>query len=143
MPYWAHPIRRPARVPQPWRRNRVPRLGSASARVVILFGFFSLAGCVSIQKFEQPPPLLRDALRNGELVTPGQHVSVVTTSRGELEFRVTEVDRNVMRGREVEVPIDDIVALQTRRIDFLASASVAAGWYVLMVATAYLALALH
>ncbi len=109
----------------------------------MLFALLSMAGCISIERFEEPPPILREAIRNGDLVTPGQHVSVVTTSRGELEFRVIHVDRKVIRGEEVEVPIEEVVALQTRRIDFLASASLAAGWYVLMVAVAYLALALR
>ncbi|MDE0039680.1 MAG: hypothetical protein OXU77_19300 [Gammaproteobacteria bacterium] len=128
---------------QPFRWNRIRRPGSGTARTVMLFALLSMAGCISIEKFEEPPPILREAIRNGDLVTPGQHVSVVTTSRGELEFRVTHVDRKVIRGEEVEVPIKEVVALQTRRIDFLASASLAAGWYVLMVAVAYLALALR
>lgn len=102
----------------------------------------SLVGCISTQKFEKPPSVLQDAIRNGELVAPGQHVSIVTISRGELEFRVTEVDRNAIRGEELEIPIEDIVALRTRKIDFLASASLAAGWYVLTIASAYLAVTL-
>ena len=113
-----------------------------TARAILLLGLLSLVGCISTQKFEEPPPVLRDAIRNGELATPGQHVSIVTTSRGELEFKVVEVDRNAIRGEDVEVRIEDIVALQTRRIDFLASASVAAGWYLLTIASAYLAVAL-
>ncbi|MDE0193754.1 MAG: hypothetical protein OXQ90_20580 [Gammaproteobacteria bacterium] len=99
-----------------------------------------MAGCISIEKFEEPPPVLRDAIRNGDLVTPGQHVSVVTTSRGELAFRVTEVEGNAIRGREVEVPIEDIVALQTRRVDYLASAGVFVGWYALIGAGMFLGL---
>lgn len=125
-------------------RIRVDDTCSAAARVLILLGLLSLAGCVGIQKFEEPPPLLRDAIRNGELVAPGQHVSVVTKSRGELKFRVTQVDRNVIRGREVEVPIEDIVALQIRRADILASSGAAVGWYVLWGAVgSLLLLALH
>ena len=111
-------------------------------RVLILFGLLSLAGCISTQKIEEPPPVLRDAIRNGEVVAPGQHVSIVTMSRGELEFRVTEIDRHAIRGKDVEIPIEDIVALQIRSVDLLATASLAAGWYVLMGLTAYLAVVL-
>lgn len=117
------------RVPSPGNRVRGP---CATACAVMLAGLLSLAGCISTQKFEQPPASLREAIRNGELVVPGQHVTIVSTSRGEQAFRVTEVDRNAIRGKDVEVPIEDIVALQTRRVDWLATAGVAVGYYALM-----------
>ena len=135
-----------AGIREPSLRIRVDGPCSATVRAVVLLGLLSLAGCISVQKFEEPPLVLRDAIRNGELVAPGQHVSIVTTSRGEMEFRVTEVDRNVVRGirgaEKVEIPIEDIVALQTRRIDFRASAGVAAGWFIFSLAVNYLAVVL-
>ena len=127
---------------EPYLRARVDGLCSAIARAIVLFGLLSLFGCISTQKIEQPPSVLRDAIRNGEVVEPGQHVSIVTTSRGELEFRVAEVDRNAIRGKDVEVPIEDVVALQIRSVDVLATASLAAGWYVLTGVAVYLALVL-
>jgi len=122
---------------QPWRWQ--PSLAAACAAV---FFALALAGCINTEKIEQPPTSLREAIRNGELVEPGQHVTVVSTSRGELAFRVTEVDRNVIRGKDVgddvEVPIEDIVALQTRRVDLLATAGLVVGWYALIGAGVFL-----
>ena len=115
------------RGPRPRKRVCGP---CTTACAVVLAGVLSLAGCVSIQKFEEPPPLLRDAIRDGDFVMPGQYVSVVTTSRGELAFRVTEVDRNAIRGKEEEVPIDEIVALEKRRFDLVKTAGVTVGGYL-------------
>ena len=112
----------------PWRWHASP----ATIRAVMVFGLLSLAGCISTQKVEQPPTSLREAIRSGELVAPGQHVTVVSTSRGELAFRVTEVDRNAIRGDDVEVPINEIVALQKHRVDLLATAGLAVGLYALI-----------
>ena len=120
--------------------------GLAAARAAVFLALLSLAGCIATEKIEQPPTSLREAIRNGELVVPGQHVTIVSTSRGELAFRVTEVDRNVIRGKDVredvEVPIEEIVALQTHSVDLLATAGLAVGWYALIGAGMFLGLLL-
>lgn len=123
---------------QPWRWQ--PSL--AAARAVVFLALLLLAGCISTEKLEHPPTSLREAIRNGELVEQGQHVTVVSTSRGEVAFKVTEVDTNVIRGKDlgadVEIPIEDIVALQTRRVDLLATAGLVVGWYALIGAGVFL-----
>ena len=124
---------------QPWRGQP----GLASARGVVFFALLALAGCISSQKLDQPPTSLREAIRNGELVEPGQHVTVVSTSRGELGFRVTEIDQNAIRGKDVEVPIEDIVALRTRRVDLLATAGFVAGAYALIGVGVFLGVLLY
>ena len=125
---------RPMGIRRRWRWHPSP----ARTRAIVFFGLISLAGCISTEKAEQPPTSLREAIRNGELVAPGQHVTLVSTSRGELAFRVTEVDRNAIRGRDVEVPIDDIVAVKTHGVDFLATAGLVVGWYALIGAGIFL-----
>lgn len=111
---------------------------SGSIRILILFALLSLFGCMSDQRFEGPPTVLRDAIRNGEAVRAGEHVSIVTATRGELLFRVTEVDQDAVRGDGVEVPIDDIVALQVRTVDVAGSAGALAGWWALFFVGAIL-----
>ena len=124
---------------RPWRGQ--PRL-VASARGVVFCALLALAGCISTQKIDQPPTSLREAIRNGELVEPGQHVTVVSTSRGELAFRVTEIDRNAIRGKDEEVPIEDVVALRTHRVDLLATAGLVASGYALIAVGVFLGVVL-
>ena len=73
---------------------------------------------------------------------PGQHVTVVSTSRGELAFRVTEIDRNAIRGKDEEVPIEDVVALRTHRVDLLATAGLVASGYALIAVGVFLGVVL-
>lgn len=112
---------------------------SAATRFLVVVALLPLTGCISVQKFDQPPTVLREAIRNGEIVEPGERVSVVTATQGELVFRVTELDGDAIHGVGVEVPIDDVVALQTQRVDVLRTAAVAVGWYYLLGATFVLA----
>ena len=111
---------------------------SGSIGILILFALLSLSGCMTDQRFEGPPTVLRDAVRNGEAVRAGDHVSIVTATRGELVFRVTEVNQHAVRGAGIEVPINDIVALQVRQVDVAGSAGGLAGWWALFFVGAIL-----
>ena len=72
----------------------------------------ALSGCVSAEKIHQPHDRLRDSIREGEFVQPGDQLVVVTADQRELVFRVTEVDHDAIHGAQVEVPIDEVVALE-------------------------------
>ena len=71
----------------------------------------TLSGCVIAEQIPRPHETVRDNIRKGELVEPGDWV-VVTAAQQELVFRVTEVDDHVIHGAQVEVPIDEVVALE-------------------------------
>ena len=77
----------------------------------------SLCGCMSVKKIDQPPEAIRENIRSGDLVQPGDRIGVVSVSQGERIFVVAEVDKDSIRGEGLEVPIDDVVALEKRSID--------------------------
>ncbi|MCY3623933.1 MAG: hypothetical protein OXH68_19760 [Gammaproteobacteria bacterium] len=72
---------------------------------------------MSVKKVDQPPEAIRENIRNGGLIRPGDRVAVVSVSQGERIFVVTEVDDDNIRGEGLEMPIDDVVALEKRSID--------------------------
>ena len=76
----------------------------------------ALHGCMTVQKVHQPPDVLRDNIRSGELVGPGDRIAVVTVTEGEQIFVVTDIDQDTLFGDGIEVPIDEVVALEKRRI---------------------------
>jgi hypothetical protein len=88
-----------------------------SSGLAVLFVVASLGGCVNIEKVHQPPGTLRENIRQGELIRAGDRIAVVSSSLGERIFVVTEVDQEAIRGKGIEVPIDDVVALETRALD--------------------------
>lgn len=104
------------------RRTRAAILG--------LIGTCLLAGCMTTKTVTEGPEVLRQEIRAGELVKPGDRVSVVTTRTGEHVFTVAEVDADVIRGKGIEVPIDDVVALQKHQLDVVKTAAAAGGVYV-------------
>ena len=69
-----------------------------------------LCGCASTP--QRSPEIVREDVRSGQLVRPGDQIVVHTVGRGELEFRVTEVDENAIHGVGVEVSINDIVDVE-------------------------------
>lgn len=77
----------------------------------------SLCGCMSVKKINQPPEAIRENIRSGDLIQPGDRIAVVSVSQGERIFVVTEVAEDSIRGEGLEVPIDDVVALEKRSID--------------------------
>lgn len=98
-----------------------------------------VSGCVTVDKADGSPDALRQAIRTGELVKPGDRVTVVTPAIGERTLTVSQVDDNFIRGENTQVPIDEIVALEKRRVDAVKTAGVIVGGYlglVLLVAVA-------
>ena len=69
---------------------------------------------MTVQKVHQPPETLRDNIRNGDLVRPGDGIAVVTVNQGERILVVTQVDQDSIRGNGVEISIDEVVALEKR-----------------------------
>lgn len=81
---------------------------------------------MSMEKVGRRPDTLRDGIRSGELVQPGDRIVVVTESEGERTMVVTDVDQSAIHGEGLAVPIDDIVALQKRRFSPLRTAGAVA-----------------
>ena len=84
--------------------------------LVLGIAVVTLHGCMSVQKVHQPPDELRENIRSGELVGPGDRISVVTVSEGELILVVTEIDQDTISGDGIAVPIDEVVALEKRKL---------------------------
>lgn len=89
-----------------------------------------VSGCVTVDKADGSPDALRQAIRTGELVKPGDRVTVVTPAIGERTLIVSQVDDNFIRGENTQVPIDEIVALEKRRVDAVKTAGVIVGGYL-------------
>ena len=88
-----------------------------AATLAVFVAVTSFGGCMHVKKVDQPPEAIRENIRNGDLVQPGDRIAVVSASKGERIFVVSEVDNDSIRGEGVEMSIDDIVALEKRSID--------------------------
>ena len=93
----------------------------------------SLYGCMTVEKVHQPPATLQENIRSGELARPGDRIAVVTASQGERIMVVTEVDQDSIRGDGVEVSIDEVVALERRKVSAGNTALAALGVVYVMI----------
>jgi len=85
------------------------------ARSMVIVALLAVAGgCTTVNRVDMAPAVLRDELRAGEVVKAGDRVTVVSEVQGDLTFVVTEVDAESIRGESVDVPIDEVVALEKR-----------------------------
>ena len=89
--------------------------------------FINLIGCTSLQTIEAPPDKLHEQIRHENLVKVGDKVKIVTEDQKEHEFVVTATNENEIRGKDITIPIDSIVAVQTREFSAGKSALLAGG----------------
>ncbi|HSG96517.1 MAG TPA: hypothetical protein VLA11_00825 [Woeseiaceae bacterium] len=86
--------------------------------LVSMLLIFSNVACTTLEPVDVPAGELQQQLRSGALVTAGDRVRLVTADEAVHTFRVTEIslDQDMVRGRDVEVPIKEVVAVETREV---------------------------
>ena len=81
-----------------------------------------LVGCTSLKPIEAGPSELQDKIRHENIVNIHDWVKVYTEDGKEYRFQITAIDEkyirgdDVVRGDEVSVPINSIVALESLEI---------------------------
>jgi hypothetical protein len=109
-------------------------------KFISILVIINLIGCTSLQTIEVPPDKLHEQIRRENLVKVGDKVRIITEDQKEHQFVVTAIYEDEIRGKDVTVPIDSIVTLETR--EFSAGKTVLLGvgitGTVLLIATALL-----
>lgn len=111
--------------------------------VVVLLTLALLStSCTALKTTEAPPEEVHRLIMTEDILKPGDEVKIVTTDGVVHEFRVARIDRErgLVVGDGGEIPIVDIVALETREISVGRTALLAGG--VAYVVLALLALVL-
>lgn len=85
-----------------------------TATAIAVFGTL-LGGCTSLAPVEMPPEEVREQVRAGQILGPGERVRVTTEDGETHEFKVVEVTERAVRGNTSDVLIDQIVSVHTRR----------------------------
>ena len=71
-------------------------------------------GCTSLKPIELAPESLQEKILSDNIINVGDRVKVVTSDGVRSEFKVTAKSEDHIRGKDVDIPIKDIVALETR-----------------------------
>jgi len=100
------------------------------------------SACTTLQPTEVPPERLQHMITHEKLFEPGDRVRLVTTEGEVYKFRVTKLDveEGLVIGRSHSVPIEDIVAVDTREVSVGKTAALAGGlaavWVLLLILAA-------
>jgi len=81
---------------------------------VCLLLILCITGCTSMQPVEMEPEQLRQKIVAGELLKAGDKARIFTTDEAQHEFRVRSVTDEMVIGDEDRIPVDEIVAVETR-----------------------------
>ena len=101
--------------------------GTATRIVVMLVFAVMLGGCMSLKPVNLPGEEVREQVRAGKVVRPGQQVSITTEDGRTQKFEVKQVTDRAIQGNGANVSIDSIVSVRTRRIDGTRSALAVVG----------------
>lgn len=86
--------------------------------VVSMALVIAVSGCTTLEPVAATPEEVQRQLLAGQLLEPGEVVRLVTTDEVVHKFKVLAVDieQGVIRGRDDQVAIADIVALETSKV---------------------------
>jgi hypothetical protein len=93
-----------------------------------------VSACTTLEPVEMPATEVQRMILSGEIPLAGESIKVVTVDGKSYQYRVTEVDteKRLIRGKEKYVPIDDVVAIETREFSLGKTALLAGGSYVFL-----------
>lgn len=89
---------------------------SSFRKLISILVVINLIGCSTLQPIEAQPKELHDRIRHEHIVKVGDRVRIITEDAKEHQFQVTSIDANQISGESVTIPIESIVALETREI---------------------------
>ena len=74
-------------------------------------------GCTTTRAHDIYNEGLQERIREGNLIKPGDYVTIHTRDNTVHEFKVSAIDDQHVEGRHISLPIDDIAALKTESLD--------------------------
>ncbi len=80
-----------------------------------LFILLTLAACSTTKPIELAPEELQQKIISGNIVNQGDHVKIVTRDGLHHDFKVKSVSQTDISSADFSIPIDQIVALETKK----------------------------
>lgn len=117
-------------------------------KIISILVIISQVGCSNVQTIEASPEALHQRIRQGNLIKVGDAVNVFTGDEKEHRFVVTAIDADEIHGKSlrassegdkisreevVTIPIDSVVAVQTREVSIGKTALLTGGIYGIML----------
>lgn len=117
-------------------------------KIISILVIISQVGCSNVKPIDAPPEALHERIRQGEIIKVGDAVSIFTQDEKEHRFVVTAIDADEIHGKilkvssdgakisheeVVTIPIDSVVAVQTREMSIGKTALLTGGVFGIML----------
>ena len=101
-----------------------------------------IQGCSTVRPVEMTPEVLQQQIESTKLIEVGDSVEIVTADGQKYTFDVTKVDKEQIIGKDVAIPIKDIVALHTHEFSggktaLLVGATAVSVWLIVSAITVF------
>lgn len=90
-----------------------------------------MSGCSTVTPVEMTPEQVQQKISTGEVIAVGDAVKVATSNGEIYNFKVTAITSQQILGDEVEIPIEEVVAIETREFSAGKTAALAGGTVLL------------
>ena len=82
--------------------------------LLIIAIFITTSGCTTLKPVEMSPEELQGRIAAGEIIEVGDRIKVVTSDGTVHKFEVSGISSDRVSGKDVELPVTDIIAVETR-----------------------------
>jgi hypothetical protein len=114
-------------------RLKATKNGAAMGKLFLLVLVFMCQACMTLTPIELSPDTLHQRLAAGELIKPGDDVKIVTLDGRHHEFTVTEINQMQIRGKEMALNIEDIIAVENKEFSWGKTAALVGGTYLVVL----------
>jgi hypothetical protein len=105
---------------------------SMYSRFVSVFLCILLAsGCSTVTPVEMTPEQVQKKISEGEVIGVGDTVKIATSNGEVYNFKVTAVTNQQILGDDIEIPIEEVVAIETKEFSAGKTAALAGGTVLL------------
>jgi len=109
--------------------------------IPVLIAILVASGCSTLKPIEMSPERLHERISTGEIIQVGDTVRIATADGENHKFEVTSITADHITGDGIEIPIADILAVQTREFSGGKTAALAGGAALLYAIVATVAAA--
>jgi len=82
--------------------------------ISILLVLLVASACTSMKAVEMSPEQLQQKVSAGEIIKVGDSVQITTSDGRTDKFKVTAITADLVSGKNIQIPVTDILAVQTR-----------------------------
>jgi hypothetical protein len=95
--------------------------------ISILFVLLMASACTSMKAVEMSPEQLQQKVSAGEVIKVGDSVLIATADGQNHKFKVTALTADRVSGKDIQIPVIDILAVKTRKFSGGKTAALTAG----------------